>query len=270
MPIRTILLAAVLIPTLAFAQNAQTPPQPAAQAPVQPAAPQPAMDPAKAEILAKAPAIFYQLVAPGRRVDAVQRTMDGLVDQLDADRNGVIDAGDQKALDDLRAVNMRANKVERILRYDIHNTGKVTRADVEAGLRRDIPVASQTPAAMQTQVDAFMRADLNHDGVIDFDEMRTLSPDELRIPFKGPAEQVVALAPDGKSIPVKDVKARFGEFLRVIDANGDGTISEDEYKAIQPMAQTAMNAARITAPPSVAVRQPPAAAAKVAPKPAVK
>ena len=51
-----------------------------------------------------------------------------------------------------------------MLRYDSNNDGKITRRELEAGLRQD-----------------FRQADTNHDGVLDADEVRAANLRRIRI-----------------------------------------------------------------------------------------
>lgn len=258
MKYRTLLLTAALIaPVHAHAQAAPTAPAavPTA-APATPAgAPGAMTDAQRQAAIAKAPALFFQVLAPNRKVDAILTTMDGLLSQIDTDHNGTIDGADLKAVEDMQALRARVGKVGRLLSYDIHNNGKVTRADVEAGVRRETQPAAQVPAAMQARVEAIMRADLNHDGTIDFEEMRTLAPEEARPPVRNPVEQILTLSANGKSVSVDEVRATFRAFVAAIDADNDGMVSEAEYKAVQSQAQAAIAASRIAPAP-----QPPAAA----------
>jgi Ca2+-binding EF-hand superfamily protein len=108
--------------------------------------------------------------------------------------------------------------VEILLRY-ADKDGKLTRAQLEAGLRKD-----------------FDAADLNHDGVLEPDEVRAVNQQRW-------TEDKSAISPlqDWNGDGVVD----FGEFaanarplFRQFDRNGDGVLTPDELRPGKAGAQT--------------------------------
>ncbi|MFD5142657.1 EF-hand domain-containing protein [Streptomyces sp. NPDC058401] len=154
--------------------------------------------------------------------------------------------------------NVIHDKCDRLFAfYDTDGNGRLDRDDVNLMVGRvlagsHVPLDSPKAAAVRAEYDAWWQslvdhADTDADGVITQDEFRTamsgLSPDRPAIQStvrKAVDATFTAMdTDDDNQIPVSVVVAMFtsgglshesaAEAARVLDINGDGTITRDEY-----------------------------------------
>ncbi len=98
---------------------------------------------------------------------------------------------------------------EAMLKYDANKDGKVTRAELEAGLRAE-----------------FAAADKDHNGVLDLDEMRAVNEARVR-DDSSTASPLVDFKQHGY-ITFDEFAAGPRSEFDELDRNGDGVLSEQE------------------------------------------
>ena len=157
---------------------------------------------------------------------------------LDADNDGVLTSADRDRLQQRFAAGVRANHVNLIMRADLDGDGVVTRDEaVKYVMSTSLAVAPQGDEAARQRriddaVDDFMKADLNHDGVIDAAEMLASAkqPRSAAPAFTNTAlEAILARAPDGK-VTLAQFDAAAEEVFHGADTDGDGVISPEEFE----------------------------------------
>jgi Ca2+-binding EF-hand superfamily protein len=176
--------------------------------------------------------------------------------QADADANGEISAADIALHDAVTGAMMRGMDALNIMNADLDGDGTVTEDELRQKLRynesmRDasrsaaataaVPPSSSPSSADQSveqEAARLMAADTNKDGritwleAIEFTKAR---PNYLQTAASGhgPAvRQLLALAPAGKDVvTLANVEAAGEALFRVIDADGNGTISQEELNA---------------------------------------
>ncbi len=192
--------------------------------------------------LGVAPAIFYKVALGSRTVAEARGTMSLLVERLDDGAKGRIDARDADVEAKVRLAAIRASKVAGLLAYDIHDKGRVTAHDVEERVMLD--GSALTPARVADRVKAVMNLDLDHDGAVDFAEMRTLTPFEVRPAGIDAADQI--LAAYGEPVDDAEVMRRFDAFVAAVNTEAKGFLSPADRDRVRDLAATARK--RATAP----------------------
>jgi hypothetical protein len=98
---------------------------------------------------------------------------------------------------------------EFLLRYDSNNDGKITRAELEAGLRQD-----------------FRQADTNHDGCLDPDEVLAVNQRRIRID-QSIAIPIIDWNHDG-CVDFDEFAAPMRSLFEQYDVNEDGVVTLEE------------------------------------------
>ena len=117
---------------------------------------------------------------------------------------------------------------DMLLKYDANHDGIVTRAELEAGLKRD-----------------FAAADINHDGHLDADEARAVNEERLN-DDQSTASPLVDWNQDG-FIDFNEFATTPRSLFDQLDANSDGKLAPGELAPQTPHLQ----------PPDRSGRQPP-------------
>lgn len=143
----------------------------------------------------------------------------------------------------------RQQALMRFLPMDLNGDGKVTRDEVVSFLSGQMYSNfnnGDINLVLDRQVSEIMKADANGDGVIDLEEMRAAArppaiPDEWK--------QLLALSPrkDGTLTAMELIKAAEGAFA-MVDTNSDGTISRDEFDAMQKVVWPTLSPALVAVP----------------------
>ncbi|WP_158914454.1 EF-hand domain-containing protein [Caulobacter sp. S45] len=149
-----------------------------------------------------------------------------------ADRSGDgLDRTDIAYLAQQEAAQRRAQRFMEVLRYDLNGDLRVTRAEIETAQ----PSYARRPAGyVQTMADRLMdRYDQNHHGVIDIHEIVTAQDtgnyweDHERTRL----EQLLSLG--GNRLTAAALERIAEKSFDSVDTDHNGTISEDEYKAVR-------------------------------------
>ena len=104
--------------------------------------------------------------------------------------------------------------INLLTRYDANQDGTITRAEMEAGLRKE-----------------FDAADTNHDGRLDADEVAAVNAQRWS-EDKSAASTIVDWNQDGY-VDFNEFAATTRSLFAEIDRNGDGQLSPDELKAYE-------------------------------------
>lgn len=193
---------------------------------------QPPYDRAREAVVAGAPAFFFKVALGTRSTAEARSDMAVALAMLDEGAKGALDADDARMSDLVRLAELRAAKVVAVLAYDRGNEGRVTRADVEATVRGASP-SGLTDAQVGDRVGAVMNLDADHDGTIDYAEMRRLTDADVLNWTEGPVRQVLRAYGPGP-VPVTAALARFDAFIAALDVDGDGTLSPPERALASP------------------------------------
>lgn len=196
-----------------------------------------ASEPAKRPEREKTPPVFRMALRPGLKADEFAKSASEAVRRMDPADEGI----DELAIVRLRselAARMRAEQVQRILGADLKNQGKVALGDLRAFLDRELPkVQPQNRTAAAAQMERFFAAaaalDSDKNGVIDFDEMRTLPPEAFVVIDRRIAADMIrplfSLSPrkEGK-VKAGDIETAARELFAALDTDGDGVLTESE------------------------------------------
>ena len=108
-----------------------------------------------------------------------------------------------------------------LLRYDANNDGKITRPELEAGLRQD-----------------FWQADSNRDGVLDAEEVRATNLRRIRVD-QSTAIPLIDWNHDGY-VDFNEFAAPMRSLFEQYDADGDGVVTlEEMHIRLQKVSPTA-------------------------------
>jgi Ca2+-binding EF-hand superfamily protein len=197
----------------------------------EPAGRSPPTPAARGALFRALPALLQQGVKAGMERATFETRIAAMARHLDADGNGTLDIKDALAFDAARIAKLRAATVAALVAFDTDADGKVSEAELAAGVRRGLPLppgqtAMDTPE--ETAKGVLWAYDGNRDGFVDYDEMRQ-APLPAMPP--NPVEAILALAPrDRESLtPVEAAQAAGVAVFDLLDANGDGLVDETEY-----------------------------------------
>jgi len=195
-----------------------------------PGAPTPA---ARGALFRSLPPLLQQGLGAGMRREAFEDRIGAMFRYLDADRDGRLTPADAEAYDRGRVASLRAKAVAALVAFDVDGDGRVTKAEVVAGLRRGLPLppgltTMDTPEA--TALSVMWAYDANRDGSVDYDEMRSAPLPDLGA---NPVEALLALAPRGaESLDEREARsAAATAVFDLLDADGDGLVDDGEYAA---------------------------------------
>ena len=141
----------------------------------------------------------------------------------------------------------RASQVQNIIVADINGDGKVTEAEAKehfTNKMHNYGSGSQNDG-IERLVQNITRFDSNHDGVVDFDEMRALdTSNDARVYYNDNERllKLMGLDPnnDGK-LTVAELESISRETFSDVDKNSDGIISGEEYQLIQAQIANAIS-----------------------------
>jgi Ca2+-binding EF-hand superfamily protein len=217
------LLFLLMLSTLGGAQNA--PPSPSV----------PPMSPATQYL--------QQRLHPGGTLENFLQQMRNEFRQGDADSNGEINAADIELHANAGAASMRAMFAMMIMRADLNDDGVVTVEELRRFFRyerRTYSMAGASNSRLEEQIEAevkkLMAADADGDGRITYAKAMRFAkstPEFQRgIPnFGAMAERLLMFAPEGKSsVKLADIESAASAVFTLIDTDGDGKISQDEFK----------------------------------------
>lgn len=157
----------------------------------------------------------------------IERYVASVVGQLrSADRNGDgLDRGDIELAREIRLAQSRAQMVGQVLRYDLDGDFVVTRKELEQSFGN---AENTSYSGVDYELKQF---DRNHDGRITLAEAAQAQPN-VSIE-DSTADSLLALDPngDGRLMPA-ELQAMAEHAFKIVDRDGDGTISKDEDAAI--------------------------------------
>ena len=167
------------------------------------------------------------LLTPISTRSTIERYVASVVGQLrSADRNGDgLDRGDIELGKKIRLAQSRGDTICRILRYDLDGDFVVTRQELEQSF------ANSTYTSSSGADNELRQFDRDHDGRITLSEAAQAQP-SMRFDDIS-AESLLALDPnhDGKLTPA-ELQPMAERAFKIVDQDGDGTISKEEYAAI--------------------------------------
>lgn len=156
----------------------------------------------------------------------IERYVASVVGQLrSADHNGDgLDRGDIELGKKIRRAQSRGSMIGQILRYDLDGDFVVTRQELEQSLGNSAYAASGADNELR-------QFDQDHDGRITLAEAAQAQP-SVRFDDMS-ANSLLALDPngDGKLTPA-ELQPMAERAFKIVDRDGDGTISKDENAAI--------------------------------------
>ncbi len=158
--------------------------------------------------------------------------------QLDADLDGELTAADADLHQSIARAQSRAMRATAILRADLNGDGMVTANELRRALRYERrtslgQAAASAMEAIEAEIRRLMVADIDHDDRISLAE--TFAVNDVRPELRNFANpqatqlrQILALASQGGTIKPADFEAAATAFFQKVDADRNGTISQDE------------------------------------------
>ena len=174
--------------------------------------------------------ILGERIGPGSFLEQYIAQLVRELRQVDRDGDG-LDAGDIKLARDMATAQARASVVGELLRQDLNGDLMVTRKEMERAAHRS---GSPYHPDLDRQLGRF---DSNGDGRITIPE--ALAVRRERRPSDR-LDALLALAPDGNGrITARELRSLAEKTFAEIDDDGDGKISEEEYRRIEPQVKAA-------------------------------
>lgn len=197
-------------------------------------------------------------IQPGATLKGYLQTLRNEVLRLDANRNGAIDAGDADILNAIAGANHRANAALQFMNADFDGDGVVTERELRQKLIYEQRMYAAQNASPQPRrgpspderlaqdVRMLMAADADNDGRITWNEAIEFTKKQdgyARATNSSAAttvSQLLPLATDGStSISIPDIETAASATFAAIDADGNGTISQDEFAEARSQADRA-------------------------------
>jgi Ca2+-binding EF-hand superfamily protein len=186
--------------------------------------------------------------------------------RLDANGDGVIDSADVDVHNVIAAASYRANAAIRFMNADLDGDGVVTEAELRLKLKYDrrMNTATQSGAPLsgprsrdlnlnelvEQEIRNLMVADADNDGritwneAIEFTKKQPFYGENVTSDLATSAHQLLTLATNGKtSVSLPDIETAATAAFIAADADGNGTISQDELVAARSQAYCGMPAA---------------------------
>lgn len=185
------------------------------------------------------------LLRPGLTWPLFQQAMRHKFREIDRDGDGITPK-DYTRNRQAAEAQIRAQILQQQLAKDLDNDGAVTRDELETFFRpqanqplRSVngsiePTAEQRQAVLDKLVDDALKADLNHDGTLSFDEMRHAAASQVegrRSSDDGSPRLPASLDADNDGvISAAEWDAALQTAFRGADGDGDGLLSKDEVE----------------------------------------
>lgn len=184
------------------------------------------------------PPLLQQSVAPDMARATFETRIGAMFAYLDANGDGVLDGSDAVAYEGARAAKVRASVIAALTAFDTDGDGRISEAEIFQGLRRGLPLPpgqERMDTNEATAKGVLWALDANHDGNVDYDEMRSAPTPPAPA---NPVEAFLALAPKGReSLTADEAKATaLTVVFDLLDANGDGVVDGEEFRAALPRA----------------------------------
>jgi Ca2+-binding EF-hand superfamily protein len=202
---------------------------------------------------------FLARITPGATLNRFVESLRQEFRQLDADLDGDLTTADADLHENVGRAQMRAAFAMTIMRADLNGDGMVTQGELRQTLRYEkrVNVGADSAAsleAVEAEVRRLMAADRDGDGRISYAEaygaaeVGPINRVQAANPLAIQVRQLVAADADG------DGRVTFAEFeavgtalFRKVDADGNGTISQDELNEFRRLEAEAAQGLRTTA-----------------------
>lgn len=193
------------------------------------------------------PRALSSRISPGSTLERYLETVPNVFQELDADANGVLNADDVVLQEAVTSANSRMQFAVQIMSADLNGDGVVTENELRQKFRYDRRMRAnrQTPSSsrnleseIERQIRDFMMADADRDGRVTW--LETLEFTKTRPTYAQMIEsgQGVRLRElltfiDKKSVTLSEFETAATALFRTVDADGNGTISQDESLAFR-------------------------------------
>jgi Ca2+-binding EF-hand superfamily protein len=166
--------------------------------------------------------------------------------KLDRDQDG-LDAADIEAIEGPIQVRVRSDRLRALLSYDLDGDGRVTRKEVEGGLRTELglPIEGTLDAAsaakMTPRTEKIMEADVDRDDIITYEEMLLPQKSDqanVRNTHIIRAKSLLDLDPNKDSrLTTDELKNLAEKTFRRYDVDGNNELSQREIVELLRTAQ---------------------------------